>query len=263
MDPVSAIVVDGQQMLAVVSAVLWTSLRTGGLLMAAPLLGTRAVPNRVKVMLAMSLSLAVSAVAGPPPVVVGLDPATVLLVAREIVIGVAMGFMLRLAFEAGALAGELIAQGTGLSFATLADPMRGVNAGVVGTWFYLAFTLLFLAMDGHLGLVELLAGSYRAVPLQGEWTDGMGITASVPAFFALAMRFGVQLALPVMLALLVVNLAFGVLSRASPALNPIQLGLPASLLIGLVLLAALMGELLPMAELVFRQAFEAAASVAG
>jgi flagellar biosynthetic protein FliR len=240
---IPGIVLDGGEMLAVIHATLWASVRVGGLLMVAPLFGTRSVPRRVKAMLALALGFAMTPLAGPPPPLPGIDPLTILTVARELLIGVAMGFVLRLAFEAGALAGEFIAQGTGLSFAVLADPLRGTNAGVVGQWFYLCFALLFLAMNGHLMLVELLADSWKAVPLTSGWVPRPDALRAVPEFGGQMFLVGIQIALPVVLAMLVVNLGFGVMSRAAPSLNPIQLGLPASLLLGLLLMSLLTGQL--------------------
>ena len=260
---IPGIVLDGSDMLAVINATLWASLRVGGLLMVAPLFGTRTVPRRVKGMLAMALAFAMAPLAGPPPPLPGVDPLTVLTVAREVLIGVGMGFVLRLAFEAGALAGEFIAQGTGLSFAVLADPLRGTNAGVVGQWFYLCFALIFLAMNGHLMLVELLADSWKAVPLQSGWTPTPEALGAIANFGGQMFLVGIQIALPVVLAMLVVNLAFGVMSRAAPALNPIQLGLPASLLLGLVLMVTLTGQLAgPLSDLL-GDAFRLASGWAG
>ncbi len=252
---IPGIVLDGSAMLAVINATLWASLRVGGLVMVAPLFGTRTVPRRVKGMLALALGFAMTPMAGPPPPLPGVDPLTVLTVAREVLIGVAMGFVLRLAFEAGALAGEFVAQGTGLSFAVLADPLRGTNAGVVGQWFYLCFALLFLAMNGHLMLVELLADSWKAVPLSSGWAPDAEALRAIPEFGGQMFLVGIQIALPVVLAMLVVNLAFGVMSRAAPSLNPIQLGLPASLLLGLLLMATLTGQLLEPLRGLLEEAF--------
>lgn len=255
---IPAIVVDGSVLLATINGALWTALRIGGLVMVAPLFGTRAVPRRVKGMLALALGFAMAPLAGEPPPLPGIDPLTILLVMREVLIGVAMGFVLRLAFEAGALAGEFVAQGTGLSFAVLADPLRGTNAGVVGQWFYLCFTLLFLSMNGHLLMVELLADSWRLVPLGSSWTPDAATLRAIPEFGGRMFAMAIQIALPVVLAMLVVNLAFGVMSRAAPALNPIQLGLPASLLLGLFLMVALTGQLLAPVQGLFAEAFDLA-----
>ncbi len=263
MASIPAVVIDGQTLLDIIAGVVWTAIRIGGVLMVAPLFGTRMVPARVKVLLSIVLGYALMPFSGKPPADIGIDPQTALLVAREIGIGLAMGFVLRMAFEAGALAGELIAQGTGLSFATLADPIRGTSSGVLAQWFNLAFGLLFLALDGHLGLVEMIAASFRNLPLNGEFSEMAGLLQAVPAYFSLVLRVGVQLALPVMLSMLVVNLAFGVLSRAASALNPIQLGLPVSVLLGLVLLVSTARELLVPVQALFDAAFATAIGLTG
>lgn len=258
MDPATQMVVDGQQAFGMIGTLLWTGLRVGGLLMAMPLIGTRSVPARIRVMAALALSLALAPLLPAPPQWQGLDAAVVLSVARELAIGAAMGFMLRLVFEAGALAGELISQGTGLSFAQMSDPLRGVNSGVIAQWFYLVFGLLFFAANGHLAMVALLVHSYHALPIGAALPDLEATLTAAPAFFSLVLRGAVTLALPVMVAMLAVNLAFGVLSRAAPALNPIQLGLPISVLLGLFLIAALAGELGPPVQRLFDATFDAA-----
>ena len=189
---------------------------------------------------------------------IAFDASTVLNVARELAVGASMGFMLRLAFEAGAMAGELISQGTGLAFAKMSDPLRGVNSGVVGQWFYLAFGLLFFTANGHLALVSLLVDSYRSLPIGTALPDVQQMLEVAPMLFGHVLRAAVGLALPVMVAMLAVNLAFGVLGRAAPALNPIQLGLPTALLLGLFLLALLAGELGPPVQRVFDLSFDAA-----
>ena len=261
MDPATQMVIDGQQAFGMINALLWNLLRIGALLMAVPLIGTRAVSVGVRVIVAAALSMALTPMLPPTPGAIAFDATTVLNIARELALGVSMGFMLRLAFEAGALAGELISQGTGLAFAQMADPLRGVNSGVVGQWFYIAFGLLFFTLNGHLALVSLLVDSYRSLPIGSALPDVGAMLQVAPMFFVQVLRAAVGLALPVMVAMLAVNLAFGVLGRAAPALNPIQLGLPTALLLGLFLLALLAGELGPPVERLFNLAFEAARQV--
>ena len=258
MDPATQMVIDGQQAFGMINAILWTMLRTGALLMAAPLIGTRAVSVRVRVIIAGALAMALAPLLPGTPDRIAFDTSTVLNVARELAVGASMGFMLRLAFEAGAMAGELISQGTGLAFAQMSDPLRGVNSGVVGQWFYLAFGLLFFTANGHLALVSLLVDSYRSLPIGTALPDVQQMLEVAPMLFGHVLRAAVGLALPVMVAMLAVNLAFGVLGRAAPALNPIQLGLPTALLLGLFLLALLAGELGPPVQRVFDLSFDAA-----
>lgn len=261
MDAATQMAIDGQQAFGMIATLLWTALRVGALLMAMPLIGTRALPARIRVIAALALSMALAPLLPAPPAWNGFDAATVLSVARELALGVAMGFMLRLVFEAGALAGELISQGSGLSFAQMSDPLRGVQSGVVGQWFYIAFGLLFFAANGHLAMIALLVHSYEVLPIGTALPDVEASLRIAPEFFSVVLRGGVTLALPVMVALLAVNLAFGVLSRAAPALNPIQLGLPISVLVGLFLIAMLAGELGPPVQRLYDAAFDAAGRV--
>jgi flagellar biosynthetic protein FliR len=263
MDAATQTVIDGQRAFAMAGAVLWTMLRTGALLTAMPLVGTRAVPARVRVLLAATLALALAPILPPVPGWGGFDAAVVLNVARELALGAGMGFMLRLIFEAGALAGEMISQSTGLSFAQMSDPLNGVTSGVVGQWFYLSFGLLFFAANGHLAVIQLLVESYKALPIGAALPDPHAFAEIAPDFFLQVLRGGLGLALPMIVAMLAVNLAFGALAKAAPALHPIQLGLPISLLLGLFLLAMLSGELAPPVQRLFDAAFDAARRLSG
>jgi len=260
-DPATATMIDGQQAFGMIGTVMWTMLRTGALLMAMPLIGTRAVPIRVRVLVAGALAMALAPMLPQPPAFAGLDADTVLGVARELAIGVAMGFCLRLVFEAGALAGELISQGMGLSFAQMNDPLRGTSSGVVAQWFYIAFGLLFFASDGHLAMVAMLVRSYQALPIGADWIDAANALAVPVELFSVVLRGAVGLALPLMVAMLATNLAFGVLAKAAPSLHPVQLGLPVAVLTGLFLLAVLAGEIGQPIQALFNNAFDAGMAV--
>ncbi|GAB3505128.1 flagellar biosynthetic protein FliR [Pseudoxanthomonas daejeonensis] len=262
MDAATAMLIDGQQAFGMLGTIMWTMLRTGAMLMAMPLIGTRAVPVRLRVLLAGALAMAIAPMLPPPPQAGGIDAVTVLGVAREVAMGVAMGFVLKLVFEAGALAGELVSQGMGLAFAQMNDPLRGTSSGVVAQWFYIAFGLLFFAADGHLAMIALLVRSYQVLPIAAPWGDTGASLGVVVELFSLVLRGGLTLALPVMVALLATNLAFGVLARAAPALNPIQLGLPVAVLTGLFLLAVLVGELATPVQALFDAAWATGARVA-
>ncbi|WP_045736982.1 flagellar biosynthetic protein FliR [Xanthomonas sp. MUS 060] len=258
MDAATQMVIDGSRAFAMVGAILWTMLRIGAMLMVMPLVGTRAIPARIRVILAATLSMALAPLLPPVPNWNGFDAAVVLGVARELAVGASMGFMLRMIFEAGAMAGEMISQSTGLGFAQMADPLRGVNSGVIGQWFYLAFGLLFFTANGHLAVVALLVDSYKALPIGNALPDAQAMIAVAPDFFMSMMRGAVSLALPVIVAMLAVNLAFGALAKAAPALNPIQIGLPVAMVLGLALLAVLVSEMGPPVQRLFDAAFDAA-----
>lgn len=257
MDTVTLTTAAGVDLFGMLATVLWHALRIGAALQVMPMLGGRSMPARARLIVTLALAAAMASVLpAPPPMAV--DSATVLGVLREFTVGVAMGMMLRLAFEAGQLAGEFVSQGMGLSFATLADPLSGASSPVLSQWFYLVFGLLFFTLDGHLALVGLLADSYAGLPIGASLPDPQALLSAVPAFFGSCLRAGVLLALPVMMALLAVNIAFGVLARAAAQLNPIAIGLPVSLLVGLLLLAMLVRELQGPVQRLFEEAYAAA-----
>jgi flagellar biosynthetic protein FliR len=263
MDSATAILIDGGRMFGLIEAGLWTALRVGSALMAAPLIGSRMVPARIRVVLAMTLAAAMTPMLPAPPAM-AIDAATLLSVVRELALGISLGFIMRLAFEAGALAGELIAQGMALSFAQMADPLRGgVNSGLLGQWFNLALGLFFFAFDVHLALIALIAESYRAAPVGAPLGSLDALLSTAPGFLTTVFRIGALIALPAMIAMLVINLSFGLLARAAPALNPIALGLPAALLAGLVLLTVQAGELAGPARALFDEALAATRGLLG
>lgn len=261
MDSATAVLLDGTRLLGWIHAALWLSMRLGAAFLAAPLFGSRAVPPRVRMALMFALSAMLAPMLPKPPPA-AFDALTVLNVMRELAIGVAIGFLLRLAFEAGAFAGELISQGMALSFAQMADPANGAPT-VVGQWFYVALALLFLSFDGHLALIQLLADSYRLQPPGQPLPDWTALAQAVPAFLTSALAAGVAIALPIVLSMLVVNLCFGVLGRASPALQPIAIGIPAALLLGIALLVMLITRLVEPARSLFDAAFAAARGLLG
>ncbi len=213
----------------------WPFLRIGGLVMAAPLLNARAVPARVRLLLALLLTLVVAPLLPAAPVLETFSAGWTLHIATEFIIGVALGFVLQLVFEATMLAGEVVSYGMGLGFAQLADPLHGASAPMLGQFYQLCAMLLFLAFGGQLRLVELVVDSFHSAPA--------GVATLDPAAFMALARFGglcfegaLRISLPAVMALLLVNLSFGVMNRSAPALNAMSLGFPLSLIVGLLVL---------------------------
>jgi len=242
-DSITQILVDGGHVFARIQQVLWVMLRIGALLMVMPLLSTHAVPMRIRALLALTLSVAVAPLLPLTPALTHWQATTVLAVVRELAVGATLGFLLRLMFEAASLAGEWVAQGTGLAFAQMNDPLRGGNSGVLGQWFYLLFGLLFFTSNGHLAFIALVLDSYHALPIGNAWPDLHNVVTWVPTLAGQVFRSALTLALPLIVAMLAVNLAFGVLARAAPTLNPMQLGLPVTVLLGLFFLTLLAGDM--------------------
>jgi flagellar biosynthetic protein FliR len=155
--------------------------------------------------------------------------------AQQVLIGVGIGFVLQLVFDAVGLAGQLLANTMGLSFAFNVDPLRGASTAAIGQFYVVLMVLTFLALDGHLAVIQLVVDGFRTLPvgLQGLGTDGM---LRLAASGSLLFSGAVSIALPGLTALLVANIGFGLISRAAPTLNIFAVGFPITIVFGLVVL---------------------------
>jgi flagellar biosynthetic protein FliR len=223
------------ELAAWIGAWFWPFTRIGAMLMSAAVFGTRALPMRLRLVLTLALTLIIAPLAGPVPAVDPLSGEGALITVQQVLIGVSIGFALRLVFAALELAGETIGGLMGLGFASIVDPQHGVQVPVVAQFYVLLATLMFLALQGHLLWIEALAESFRVVPIGAAGLTAGGMWALV-SFISDVFGWAVRLALPVVAALLVVNLAFGVLARTSPQLNVFSVGFPAALLVGMALI---------------------------
>ena len=237
------------------AAFLWPFVRMLALVGTAPLFGERAVPARVKVGLAALLTVAVAPVLGPMPQVPPVSAAGAWLVAQQVLVGVAMGFSMRLVFAMVHAAGEYIGLQMGLSFASFFDPASGGNTMVLGRLLHALALLVFLAVDGHLMMLTILVESFRVLPVSAEPLAARGWEVLAGAGMQV-FTGGLMLALPLVAALLTLNLAMGILNRVSPQISIFSVGFPVTLLAGLALLQVLMPLLAPFLEPRFAAAFE-------
>lgn len=223
-----------------ISGYTWVLFRVASVFMTMPVFGTQLLPARVRLFLAMMITLLV---APQIPLMPELDPlslGTWVVIAEQILIGAAMGFMLQLLFQIHVLAGQIIAMQMGLGFASMNDPSMGISVAVVGQVFTMLVTLLFLTLNGHLVVIEVLVESFTTLPI--------GETLGAADFYTLVLRFSWVLAaalligLPAIIALLIVNLSFGVMMRAAPQLNIFSIGFPLTLVFGLFILWVMLGN---------------------
>ena len=221
------------QIEAWVAMYLWPFVRVGACLMVAPVFGTSFVPPRSRLLLAAAITLLVAPLL-PATNVAPLSATGFGIVAQQLLIGVAMGFVVQIVFDALAMAGQLLANSMGLSFAFNVDPLRGASTPVLGQFYSIIVTLTFLALNGHLALLEVLVDGFRSLPvgIDGLGTDGLW---QVTLWGGQIFRGALLVSLPGVTALLVVNLAFGVVSRAAPSLNLFAIGFPVTLVCGLVI----------------------------
>lgn len=223
------------QLLAWLDAFIWPFIRIGAMLMVAPIFGVQLVPARARLLLALAFTAVVLPTLPAPAHAAMLTGPWFLMLFQQLAIGIVLGFVLRLVFEAVVMGGELVSLSMGLSFAQMADPLRGTQTTAISQFFLIIATLLFLALDGHLALLELTARSFTLLPVGAVGLDGADAQA-MAAFGGWIFLGGVQIALPALTALLLVNLAFGVMSRSAPTLNALAVGFPVALIFGFAIL---------------------------
>jgi len=222
----------GAELSAWLASVMWPFMRIGAMFAAAPILSARSVPIRIRILLTMIIAWILVPVIPPPPAVDLISAEAVLISIYQVVIGVAMGFILQMVFAAFIIAGQSIAMAMGLGFASMVDPQNGVQVPVVSQAFLIMATLVFLALNGHLVLIEVLANSFQQMPV-GLFAPSLDSLWQLVIWGSTMFAGGVLLALPAIAALLLVNLAFGVTARAAPQLNIFAVGFPVMILIGM------------------------------
>ena len=216
--------------------------RVTAVLMSMPVFGTTLVPRHIRLYFAVAITVVLVPGLPPMPPVNALDLSALMLIAEQILIGSLLGFSLQLFFQAFVIAGQIISIQMGMGFASMVDPTNGVSAAVIGQFRTMLVTLLFLAMNGHLVVFEVLTESFTTLPV--------GSAMLVNHFWDVANKLGwvlgaaMLLVLPAITALLVVNIAFGIMTRAAPQLNIFSIGFPLTLVLGLVIFWVSLGDIL-------------------
>lgn len=235
---------------------LWPLFRITAVLMSMPIFGTRVVTARARMVLALCMTWLVVPLLPPLPAVPALSLDSAVIIVQQVIIGLSIGFFLQVVFQVFVLAGQLMAMKMGLGFAAMNDPASGVNVTVLSQYYLVLTTLLFLSMNGHLVVFQMLLESFTTIPISAE---GIGIEV----FWQIATSGGwmfsraLLIALPVMTSLMIVNLAFGVMSRAAPQMNVFAVGLPVTLVFGLIIIWFSMSSFLPNYQRFVEEGFNA------
>lgn len=218
-------------------------LRILALFSAAPLLSHRSLPMRARIAAAAAIAFVVAPFAGVPAGLSLASASGLGLVAQQVVIGLGIGFAARLLFSVFEIAGEFIGLQMGFSFAGFFDPHGGTESPV-GSWLHTLALMLFVALDGHLALVDALLATFRTLPIAADPVHALG-AVRLDLLGADVFRLALMLALPATVLMLFVNLALGFTSRVAPQLSLFSVGFPVTLLAGLAALAIGAQHLLP------------------
>lgn len=197
--------------------------------------GASFVPKSVRLLLALSLSLMVFPQVSVPNMIHMESLPYAMMWLEQLLIGASMAFIFQLIFQMLLLAGQLIASLCGLSFATLIDPNVKSHLGMLSELYYLSCTLLFLAQNGHLMVLQVLVLSFQHLPLQGITLQTLPLS-ELSQFAGLLFSGGLNIALPAVTSLIVVQFTFALLTRSAPQMNLFNIGLPITLIAGFVIL---------------------------
>ena len=221
------------QVLAWVTPLVWPFLRALALFTALPVLGARSVPNRVRIALAAFIALAAQP-SLPPIEPVPLDsPQALLLVAQQLVIGLSLGFAVRLVFAAVEFAGEIIGLQMGLNYAGFFDPLSASTATAASRFFGTMVAWLFIVANGHLLVIGALVHSFTAFPV-GPEPFAFLHQVQPQRWGAEIFSTGLWIALPLVTMMIFVNLVLGAISRVAPQINIFAIGFPVTLGVGLL-----------------------------
>lgn len=233
---------------------LWPFVRILALIATAPVLSHMAIPMRVKIGVAGFITLIVAPTLGAVPQVTVFSADGVWIIVNQFLIGAALGLTMQVAFAAIDAAGEFIGQQMGLGFAMLYDPRAGGSAVVVSRYLNAIAMLAFLVFDGHLQMISALVTTFQSVPI-GADVLGAAVHAqgwrTLAAYGVSVFSTGLLLSLPVVAALLIANLALGILNRAAPQIGIFQVGFPVTMLVGMLLLQLMVPNLIPFFQRVF------------
>ena len=242
------------------AAFAWPLARILALIASAPVIGNPSLPVSVKIALGILVTILVAPLLPAPP---GLDPASatgLLILAQQVLIGLAMGLAMHIVFHAAEMAGELIGLQMGLGFATLYDASLPGFIPVLGQYLGIVVSLAFLAVDGHLLMLSTLVESFQVLPIV-PLSSPTGLRA-LAEWGGSLFSYSLALSLPLLAALLITNLALGVLTRAAPQLNIFAVGFPLTILAGLLALALALPYFAPLLERLFMDGLAAMLRIA-
>lgn len=221
----------------------WPFFRILALLSAAPLFGSRGIPVSVKIGVSFLITIIVAPIIPAVPNVAPASTEGLFILLQQLIIGFAMGLAVKMVMSAMEMAGHIIGLQMGLGFATFFDPQNATQVPLMGQFLSVTATLLFLALNGHLMVIAAMVDSFQTLPI--------GTPMAMQSFKALAttgadiFSWGLQIAMPVIAALMLVNLALGVLTRAAPQLNIFAVGFPLTMGVGFLIFTISIPYILP------------------
>lgn len=236
--------ISGEQFITWFHGWLWPFLRISAVLLAAPIFGARGVPVRVRIGLAVAITSVVVPLIDDVSNIAPASAQGIILAIQQVTLGLLIGLTLRMVFIAFEVAGHVISQLMGLSFASMIDPQNGTQVPVISQFYIIMATLVFLSLDGHLILIKMLVESFSSIPIT-ETIVTRNDLWQIINWAGWLFSAAVLIALPSVAAMMVVNLSFGVMTRAAPQLNIFAVGFPLMIGIGFIVMLVSLPTTMP------------------
>jgi flagellar biosynthesis protein FliR len=224
----------------------------------APLFSYRSIPMTFKIGLSAMISFIVFA-SMDGQVSQAIDGLYMLSIIREVLAGLALGFVTYMFFTVVQIAGSFIDFQIGFGIANVIDPMTGAQSPVIGQFKYIIALLLFLSFDGHHYLLTAMMDSYHWIPIDNQFFGHMAsgdISTFLVKVFTAMFALAFQMSAPVIVALFLTDLAMGVLAKTAPQFNIFVVGIPVKLIVGLLILLLVLPGLVTLFGTVFESMFQ-------
>jgi flagellar biosynthetic protein FliR len=241
------------------AAFLWPLVRILALVATGPIFGDASAP--LKVGLSAFITIIVAPTLGPLPQVTVFSAMGVWIIVNQFLIGAALGLTMQIVFTAIQAAGDFVGLGMGLGFATFFDQQANGSSAVLSSFMNMFAMLVFLVLDGHLQMLSALIATFQSLPISSDLLGAAGWRA-LAVWGGTIFSMGLLLALPVVAALLIVNLALGILNRAAPQIGVFQIGFPLTMLVGMTLMQLMVPNMVPFFTRLFDAAIEQMGQVA-
>jgi flagellar biosynthesis protein FliR len=246
---------NSNELTAMILSFMWPLTRILGLIVIAPPFGNNAVPVQTKLILGAMLALIVAPTIPPLPVTDPLSLTGMMILMQQMVIGMAMGFVMRCVFAGIEMAGEVIGMTMGLGFATFFDPTSQGRSSAISQFLIILATLLFLSLNLHHVLFTALIDSFKTIPIATSLSTGLSFQR-LALWGGEIFTIGLRLSLPIVAALLLTNVALGILTRAAPQLNLFGIGFPITIGVGFLMLGMILPYLLQPIQHIFTHGLE-------
>lgn len=248
-------VITGSELTAIVGSFVWPLFRVSAMVMTAPIFGAKSVPARVKLIVSLALTSVVVPLLPAMPQVDVFSLQGLYVTANQILIGIAIGFTTQLVFSAIIMAGQILAMQMGLGFSLMVDPQNGTQAPVLSQFYVVFVLLVFLSLNGHLVLIQIVIDGFETLPIgvTGLSTDSMW---QIVIWGKHIFSGAIGIAIPAIASLLVVNLSFGIMTRAAPQLNIFAIGFPVTLMLGFALVLLTITNVSPASNALFLDVYQ-------